>query len=224
MSGGNCYLVRMIRSAAFSKHTDVSTRVISLVAAIVLIALAARVDVAVPGSPVPQSLQTLAVVVVGGWLGALWGGVATFLYVVVGVLGLPVFADGAAGAEVLRGPTAGYLVGFVLGAVFMGVASARAPSSSTPGVGPRPLVRRLVVLFGGAVAAHLIILTSGWFRLATILGAAAAWAAGVTPFLWGGVAKSILALPLITMLERFASLGTDERGPEDGVPVHDGHD
>ena len=85
-----------------------------MAAAVVAVALAAQVSVAIPGSPVPQSLQTLAVVLVGAWLGPVRGGAALILYVAIGAVGAPVFADGAAGAAHLSGPTSGYLAGFVV--------------------------------------------------------------------------------------------------------------
>ncbi len=73
---------------------------------------------------VPITLQTLAVAVAGLVLGAWRGFLATLLYVVVGLAGLPVFAGGSAGVGVLAGPTAGYLLSFPLAAAATGAIAA----------------------------------------------------------------------------------------------------
>ena len=145
------------------------------------VALAAQVSVPVPGSSVPQSLQTLAVVVAGMWLGPRGGGLALALYVVVGAAGLPVFADGGAGTAHLLGPTLGYLLGFIAGAALAGWWVRR------------PWGRTLTGVLAGALVAHLVILVSGWVRLAALTGGAAAFAAGVAPFLLGSLVKSVAA-------------------------------
>lgn len=160
-----------------------------------LIALGARVDVAVPGSPVPQSLQTLAVLAAGLALGPRWGLAAGVLYLAAGAVGLPVFAGGASGVSTLTGPTAGYLVGFPLAALLVGAGS-RALS-------PVPLWRTMVLALGLGLAGHLVILALGWGGLALRIGAAEALSAGVAPFLWGMAVKSAalsLIAPLLTTL------------------------
>ena len=75
--------------------------------------LAASAQVALPMWPVPATLQSLVVLLLGGLGGARLGVAAVALYLAEGVLGLPVFAAGAAGPAVLAGPTAGYLLGFL---------------------------------------------------------------------------------------------------------------
>jgi biotin transport system substrate-specific component len=151
-----------------------------LTLAVLAVAVSARVSVPVPGSPVPQSLQTLAVVLVGAFLGARRGGLALALYLLVGALGLPVFADGAAGAAHLVGPTAGYLLGFVLAAMLVG--------RSVEHDGRGGFLRA----FFAMLLAHLMILGLGWTRLALALGMPDAMRSGVLPFLWSGAAKSVL--------------------------------
>ena len=85
-----------------------------------LIYLTARVYIPRPGSDVPYTLQTFGVLVVGGALGLRRGGLAAFLYVALGVIGLPFFAEGKGGIQVIWGATGGYLVGFVLAAALVG--------------------------------------------------------------------------------------------------------
>jgi len=155
--------------------------VAALVAAAVAVALGAQVSVPVPGSPVPQSLQTLAVVLVGAWLGSRGGAIALSVYIVAGALGAPLFADGAGGAEHLTGPTVGYLVGFVVAAPLVGWWFRH------------PWGRGVVGAFAGAVVAHAWILGLGWARLGAMVGPIVAWETGVAPFLVGGLAKSAVA-------------------------------
>lgn len=153
--------------------------VLGAVLGVAAIALGARLSVALPGTPVPQSAQTLAVLLVGGLLGPIWGPISVVSYLLAGVCGLPVFADGASGAKVLAGPTAGYLVGFVVAAWWMGWCRDRVDSYSH-------------WLLAGLLA-HAVVLGFGWARLAMSVGGPGAVEAGVSPFLLGGLWKSLAA-------------------------------
>jgi len=86
-----------------------------------IIALSARVSILIPGNPVPITGQTFGVLLVAGGLGFRRGLAATVLYLAIGALGVPVFAEGRHGTEVLLGVTGGYLVGFVLAAAIVGL-------------------------------------------------------------------------------------------------------
>jgi biotin transport system substrate-specific component len=163
-----------------------------ITAAVLATAVAAQIDVPVPGSPVPQSLQTLAVVLSGTWLGAVGGAMALLTYVLLGALGLPVFAGAAAGAATILGPSGGYLLGFVFGAVVSGALSRSAEGT----------VRWQRVLPAG-LAAHALILGTGWLGLTRLVGTAAAWQQGVAPFIWGGVAKSAVAAGVVAVVGRW---------------------
>ena len=85
-----------------------------------LTAVAAQFSFLIPPIEVPFTLQTAAVLLSGGVLGARLGMAAQALYVAVGAFGLPVFAEGRGGVDALRGATGGYLVGFVIAAYFTG--------------------------------------------------------------------------------------------------------
>ena len=71
-------------------------------------------------TPVPITLQTLAVLMSGAMLGPYYGALAMILYVVVGVLGLPVFAGGGSGIGAILGPTGGYLMSYFIAAFAIG--------------------------------------------------------------------------------------------------------
>jgi biotin transport system substrate-specific component len=86
----------------------------------VVIFLTAKVSFAIPGNPVPYTLQNFGVLVVGGALGMRRGGAAALLYVLLGLIGLPFFAEGKGGIQVILGYTGGYIVGFVLAGAAVG--------------------------------------------------------------------------------------------------------
>src|SRR3954470_9009039 len=85
-----------------------------------VVALSAQVVVPVPFSPVPMTLQPLAVLAVGGLLGAAGGLSALVLYILLRGVGVPVFAGGGSGEMHLLGPTGGYLLAFPVAAALTG--------------------------------------------------------------------------------------------------------
>lgn len=136
-----------------------------------------------PIGPVPITLQPLFVFLAGYLLGPARGAAAVSLYVAAGVLGLPVFAGGAAGVGVLLGPTGGYLLGFVAASALTGLVPQRGHIGWAAGLGAGALA--LAAAYGIGAA-----------RLAQVLhlGAHQAIVAGVLPFLPFDVVKVILAL------------------------------
>jgi len=85
-----------------------------------LTALLAQARFYLPGSPVPLTGQTFAVVLSAVILGKWWGGISQSIYLGVGVAGVPWFAGMNGGVAYLAGPTGGYLIGFVLASFFLG--------------------------------------------------------------------------------------------------------
>ncbi|MFZ4116864.1 MAG: biotin transporter BioY [Rhodoluna sp.] len=92
--------------------------VVLVLAGVLLTALAAQVQI--PAIPVPFTLQTLAVLVIGATYGSSRGAITMGAYAVVGVLGFPVFAGGASGIDVIFGATGGFLLGFMFAAALIG--------------------------------------------------------------------------------------------------------
>src|ERR671923_2148727 len=124
---------------AFFPRSTLLTDVLLVLAGAAFVALAAQVSFDIPGTPVPITGQTFAVLLVGATLGAVLALASIGLYVFVGALGAPIYADGHHGWDVLTGPTGGYIVGFVLAVALTGW------------LPPRRWDRR----FGSAVAAML---------------------------------------------------------------------
>lgn len=85
-----------------------------------LTGLVAQIKISLPWTPVPITGQTFAVLLAGVLLGRGWGGISQAIYVVMGVIGIPWFANFSGGYSVLFGPTGGYLIGFILAALFIG--------------------------------------------------------------------------------------------------------
>lgn len=158
------------------------------------IALAAQVSV--PFYPVPMTLQTLAILIVGLSFGARLGALTLVAYLAEGALGLPVFAGGAS-APALVGPTAGFLFGFVAMAWLAGLAAER-------GLAHGPVATALV---GIAVSAILYIPGVTWpMALAGATGMTGDWVGAsadtiwtfwVAPFLPGDAVKAVIAALLV---------------------------
>ena len=159
-----------------------------------VVAAAAQVVVPVPFSPVPMTLQPLAVLAVGGLLGGIGGLSALMLYLVLGLLGLPVFAGGGSGAWHMLGPTGGYLLAFPIAAAVTG-ALVRAAIKALPGSVNGRVV--LLVLLSCALGMSLIHV-GGVAQLALLGGdPALAFRVGFIPFLTGDLLKVGLAAALI---------------------------
>lgn len=112
---------------AWRNRVSVDKKIFLSLAMAALTGLAAQVHIPLPGTPVPITGQTFAVLLSGVVLGRKWGGVSQAFYVGLGVLGLPWFAGMASGTAALFGPTGGYLLGFVLAALFLGSMTDRRP-------------------------------------------------------------------------------------------------
>lgn len=79
-----------------------------------LAGIGAQIQFPLPPFGVPQTLQTLVVILAALHLGPRWGSASMLLYIVVGALGAPVFSKGEAGLAVILGQTGGYIIGFVI--------------------------------------------------------------------------------------------------------------
>lgn len=150
-----------------------------------LIALSAQVRMYLPGTPVPVTLQSLAVILVGLWGGGGRGSAAAALYVALGTAGLPFFADLSGGVAALLGPTGGYIVGFL-------VVPALVAALSRDSAGRRRGWPALVAI---GVLAHAAIFAFGlpWLKIVGQLDWSMTIAVGLLPFLVGTVIKSIIA-------------------------------
>lgn len=154
------------------------------IANLVLVA-SAYVSIPLPFSPVPITGQTFGLMLVAMALGRKRAAAVTAAYLLEGALGLPVFAGGAAGLQVLFGPTGGYLVGFVGAAYVTGYLA---------DIGWDKSYWKSI---GAMLVGHLIIFAAGLLQLAFFVPSNSLLAMGLTPFLLGsGIKIGLAALVL----------------------------
>ncbi|XUY27372.1 biotin transporter BioY [Agrobacterium sp. rho-8.1] len=158
-----------------------------IVAGTMVLALASKI--AVPMVPVPITMQTFAVTMIGALYGWRLGTLTVLAWLGEALLGLPVLAGGSSGLMPFVGPTAGYLVSFPIMAALVGFLTEKAIN------GHRPFASFLLHLCANALG-----LAIGWAWLAGLLGAEKAWIAGVAPFIFGAVLKSALAATVLKLL------------------------
>lgn len=177
---------------ALVPRTSVLGEVALVLAGVGLIALSAQIAIPLPFTPVPITGQTFAVLLVGSAYGALRGGATLLAYLAAGVAGLPFYADGASGWDVIAGPSGGYLVGMLVASAVVG----------------RLAERRWDRVFSSATGAMLlgsvVIYAFGLPWLAKELGDLGApngledtLEAGLYPFVIGDLVKLYLAAALL---------------------------
>ena len=151
-----------------------------------VIALGAQVAIPLPFTPVPVTLQTLAVLLAGCLLGSGRGALAVVAYLGEGFAGLPVFSGGTAGISHLVGPTGGYLLGFVAAAFVVGVFAQRGAARSPLGT--------LVML----VIGNVVLYVPGVIWLGVYTGMDRAISLGFLPFVLGDLLKTAAGWGLLT--------------------------
>jgi biotin transport system substrate-specific component len=175
-----------------------SSRAAALLADAVLVALgvaligvSAQVVIHLPWTPVPITGQTFGVLLVGGAYGATRGFATLAAYLVVGGLGVGVFAGNSSGWDVLKfsSATGGYLVGMLVAATLVGWLADRGWD--------RNALRSVPAM----VLGNVVIYAFGFVWLQHVLGTTASqtWHLGVQPFLWGDALKILLAAGLLPL-------------------------
>jgi biotin transport system substrate-specific component len=148
-----------------------------------LLTISAKIEV--PFYPVPMTMQTLVVLLLGMAFGARLGAATVLLYLAEGAVGLPVFAgtpERGIGIAYMMGPTGGYLVGFVLSAAITGWLTERRQDWQA--------------LLLAVTAGTIIVFIPGVLWLAYLIGFEQGIAHGLRPFLWGALLKGAIALAL----------------------------
>lgn len=170
-------------------------RVLAVLLGAVLVAVAAQISIPLPGTPVPMTLQPMAVLLVGGLLGARLGALSMILYLAMGAAGLPVFTPTVplVGIARLVGPTGGYLLAYPIAAYAVG----RLTPGGPPGVRRSQWVRAALAVLAGLVLIHL----GGLAQLAILTGDVSAAARfGTLPFLLGDLLKLAILVPVLIKL------------------------
>lgn len=147
--------------------------------------LAISAKIKVPFWPVPMTMQSLAILMIGLAYGSRLGAATVLAYLAEGLVGLPVFAGAVAGPAYMAGPTGGYLVGFLMAAGCVGWLAERGWD--------RSLGRATAAMAIG----HVILFVPGVLWLAVLFGWTSAIAFGVTPFIAATILKTALGAALV---------------------------
>lgn len=139
----------------------------------------------IPIGPVPIVLSTFFVILSGLLLGNRWGMASTGLYILVGAMGIPVFAGGKGGVAHFLGPTGGYLFGYILASWITGFISERFPGR---------WVADILAVAVGSLAIYS--LGVPWLKMVSQMSWAKAWIIGAAPFLIGDILKAAVAVVL----------------------------
>ena len=197
-----------------SRSSVVGTRVGAVVLGAAFAALAAQISVPLPGTPVPMTLQPLAVLLVGGLLGARLGAASMVLYLALGIAGLPVFTPTVPllGIARLLGPTGGYLLAYPVAAFATGWITTDpgrkpgenpnpAPMPFNPGLAPGVSKPQWLRVGLGVLAGLALIHLGGLAQLVILTGnLEGAARLGTWPFLLGDLAKLAVAVAALTKL------------------------
>ena len=151
--------------------------------------------IAIPFVPVPLTLQTLFVILSGAVMGR-YAVLPNGLYILMGALNIPVFHSGTAGIAVLLGPTGGYVLGFVPGALATGLAYEH---------------RNTVLRITGIILGLGIIFLCGmtWLSFSAGISLSTAFLIGVLPFIPGDAIKGYAVYLIAGRLEALAGRGGD---------------
>ena len=176
----------MTLSHALFPSRSLPIKALMALAGSIFIAIAAQISV--PMVPVPMTLQTLAILIVGLTFGSRLGAATLALYLAEGAVGLPVFANGAGTLAYMMGPTGGFLIGFVAMAWLAGLAVEKGLA--------RGFVSTSIV--GIVVSALLYIPGLAW--PAAFMGKSfdVLWLHWMSPFLAGDAAKAVIAALVVT--------------------------
>ncbi|CAB4623451.1 unannotated protein [freshwater metagenome] len=178
-----------LRATVFPRST-VMTKAGFVIAGVAFLSLLAQIAIPVPGSPVPVTGQTLGVLLLATSYGATLGTTTFLFYLLVGALGVPVFANGGSGLDRIVGATGGYLVGMLLTSALLGY------------LGGRKWDQKFKTALPAMLIGNVLTFALGLLWLNQFTGKDWAWtiSAGFTPFIIGEILKIAIAgtsLPII---------------------------
>jgi biotin transport system substrate-specific component len=176
----------ILRTAVLPRG-GVLSRVVAIAFGAGLVAAAAQVSIPLPFTPVPITGQTFAVLLVGSSLGPIDGAASLGLYLLAGIAGAPVYADGANGWDVVSGATGGYLVGFIAAAALTG------------GLAKFSWDRRFASSVASMLSGNVVIYLFGlsWLAIKLHTGLEKTLELGLYPFVVGDLLKLYLAAALL---------------------------
>ncbi len=186
--------VATLRRAFIARQTLVSNGSLIL-GGVAFLSLMAQISLPIPGSPVPVTGQTLATLLLGSAYGAELGFTTFATYLLLGAIGLPIFAGGSSGFIRISGATGGYLVGMLLASALTGALAGRKWDQKVLTVIPTMLL------------GNILVFSAGLYWLHHVTGQNWSWTVskGLTPFLLGEFLKIAIASTTMPALWRFIS-------------------
>ncbi|MGL5439532.1 MAG: biotin transporter BioY [Filifactoraceae bacterium] len=152
-----------------------------------LTAVLSQINLPLGFTPVPINLATFSVMLSGALLGWKKGTISQIIYVLLGVIGLPVFAGFSSGIAVVVGPTGGYIIGYILGALVIGLFLEKIKKAYIPA-----FILGMLVCYA---------LGTAWFMISTQKSLAVSLGLCVYPFILGDVVKIITGYLVAKKLE-----------------------
>ena len=190
-----CYILLM-------KKSILRTSFIALFAAIICLGCFIKIPLGV----IPVVLQNILCILCAVLLGGVWGGAPTALFLLAGLIGLPVYSGGSGGIAVWLGPTGGFLPGYLLGALAAGLIAGR-PSVEEKKITIKKALRVSLALFAGLVILYIpgVIRFAYWATAAgkvPVEKTALAYTMGacVIPYIPGDLIKLAVAIPVALKL------------------------
>ncbi|MFZ7134076.1 MAG: biotin transporter BioY [Eubacteriales bacterium] len=169
----------------------ITTKNLILIALFVSITIVLS-QIVIPLQPVPISLSLIAVFLSGALLGWKKGMISQFIYILLGVLGLPVFAKYGSGLGVLFGPTGGYLLGYITAVIIIGYISEKFLSNH--------IIITIIAMLLGMLSCYL--LGTIWLGYVLNYNFLTALSYGVLPFILGDILKIILSAFLVQRIKK----------------------
>lgn len=148
-----------------------------------------------PLGPVPFTLQLLFTFLAGALLGKKAGALSQLVYVLLGGIGLPVFANMSSGFGVVAGPTGGYIIGFIVGAFIIGLVIEFLQASKMIN---NSVVVHIIGILGGLVVVYIF----GVFRLSFDYGFSKALIYGFYPFIGLDMLKATIAIAVVISVKK----------------------
>lgn len=172
------------------KNTTKNITLCALFAA--LTAILSQISIPLPFTPVPINLATVSVFMAGGLLGAKEGAISQAVYVIIGIIGVPVFANLTAGLGIAIGPTGGYIAGYIVATIIVGIISKKLGDS---------IYSYIVAMSVGIIGCYFI--GTAWFMYLSKNGLVESLTMCVIPFLIGDIFKIILSAILTKKLKKY---------------------
>lgn len=161
-----------------------------------VLAVGSWISIPLPFTPIPINLGTLAVILTGALLGWKYGTLSVMIYILLGAVGVPVFAGFTGGLGHLTGPTGGYIIGYITSALICGIIMELFYEDNKWWV-------TAAAAFLGTASCYL--LGTIWFIILTKNTLAASLSMCVIPFLPGDAFKIIVAVIIVPLLKKALS-------------------